>query len=85
MNGDIKGQALVGPAKEPGREYQMGRAGNGQKLSDSLYERERDDLQPIHGGQSIDWQGSATDPGGLSADGAQRTGPWSLRPAALQV
>ena len=57
VHGDVEGQALVRPAPDLGRQYQMGRAGNGQKFGESLYECEHDDLQPIHRGSLSGGQG----------------------------
>ncbi len=45
---NVKRQALVAPAENRRREYEMAGAGNRQKFSQALHDGEYDNLQPAH-------------------------------------
>ena len=49
VQGHVEGQAVLGPAEEPGHDDQMARAADGQELAEPLHDTEDDRLDRVIG------------------------------------
>jgi hypothetical protein len=48
VEGNVKGEAMIRPAKEPGHEDEMGGTGDGERLSEALDDAQQQPVEGVH-------------------------------------